>query len=271
MKRLLILLVFIGCVNNPNITNNTKTVNSNNLPVGAPGSPAVPIGVKAVSGNFQNTITWTNQTDATSFHVYFNTLGNVNFSNSTKYTANTNSFTHTGLTNGTVYYYVVTALNAAGESTESVQVQAMAGLIDRHNGSIYVSSLNQTWEKCSENYYNAATDSCNPPSIPTHMYCATDTAGICDNGIFLTSGDTWSVCKNMTIAGRSTWRVPTIAELQAVYAVSNANPGLFGMFQDYHWATNAPVFYQVSMWDGTVKSPIWRTQTAYVECVSDGI
>ena len=36
----------------------------------------------------------------------------------------TTSYTNTGLTNGTTYYYVVSAVNAAGESSNSIQVSA---------------------------------------------------------------------------------------------------------------------------------------------------
>jgi len=41
-----------------------------------------------------------------------------------KHTEVTSPFIHTGLANGKTYYFVVTAVNAAGESSESNQVSA---------------------------------------------------------------------------------------------------------------------------------------------------
>jgi hypothetical protein len=41
-----------------------------------------------------------------------------------QHTGVTSPYTHTGLTNDTAYYFVVTAVNSSGEGSESVQVSA---------------------------------------------------------------------------------------------------------------------------------------------------
>ena len=49
----------------------------------------------------------------------------VKNANGTKITGATSPYSHTALTNGTTYYYIVTAVNLGGESAASTQVSAM--------------------------------------------------------------------------------------------------------------------------------------------------
>lgn len=85
--------------------------------------PTAPTGVTATPGNAQNTISWTAVTGATSYNIYWATTTGVSKS-STKIASATSPYTHSPITNGTTYYYVVTSVNEIGESTESVQVSA---------------------------------------------------------------------------------------------------------------------------------------------------
>lgn len=94
----------------------------NATPLATP--PAAPGGVAAVAGNTQNTVTWTAVSGATSYNIYWSTTSGLGTSG-TKITAATSPYSHTGRTNGTTYYYVVTAQNSAGESPASVQVGAI--------------------------------------------------------------------------------------------------------------------------------------------------
>ena len=81
--------------------------------------PAAPAGVTATPGNARVTLTWTAVAGATGgYNVKRGTV------NGGPYTVvqnglNATAFTDTGLTNGTAYFYVVTALNAGGESNAS--------------------------------------------------------------------------------------------------------------------------------------------------------
>lgn len=81
-------------------------------------------GVIATSGNGQVTIAWTTVSSATSYNIYWSTTSGITKANGTQIPDATSPYTHTGRTNGTTYYYIVTAVNSSGESVESVQASA---------------------------------------------------------------------------------------------------------------------------------------------------
>jgi fibronectin type 3 domain-containing protein len=84
-------------------------------------APAVPTGLWATAGNAQVSLSWNASSGATSYHVKRSTTsgGETQISAPTS-----NSFSDTGLTNGTKYFYVVSAVNSGGESTNSSEVSA---------------------------------------------------------------------------------------------------------------------------------------------------
>lgn len=93
--------------------------------------PAAPQNVAATPGDGQVTLTWGAVQGATSYNIYMATQSGVTKANwqtkpgGMRHTGITGtSYTHTGLQNGTTYYFVVTAVNSAGESAESAEVSA---------------------------------------------------------------------------------------------------------------------------------------------------
>ncbi|MBS1724573.1 MAG: fibronectin type III domain-containing protein [Armatimonadetes bacterium] len=90
------------------------------------GVPNPPTGLGATAGNAQVTLTWTPSSSATSYNVKRATVSGGPYS--TVGSSTTTSFTNTGLTNGTTYYYVVTAVNSAGESGNSNEASATPNL-----------------------------------------------------------------------------------------------------------------------------------------------
>jgi fibronectin type 3 domain-containing protein len=88
----------------------------------APPPPAAPTGLEALAGNTQVNLAWTASTGAASYHVKRSTTNGGPYTQVSAPTAA--NFTDTGLTNGTIYYYVVSALNSAGESANSSQATA---------------------------------------------------------------------------------------------------------------------------------------------------
>ncbi len=89
-----------------------------------PGAvPSAPTNLGATPGNAQVSLGWTAVSGATGYNVKRSTSNGGPYSNVATNVSGT-SFVNTGLTNGTTYYYVVTAVNASGESGVSAQVSA---------------------------------------------------------------------------------------------------------------------------------------------------
>ncbi|WP_239619288.1 glycoside hydrolase family 48 protein [Cohnella mopanensis] len=85
--------------------------------------PAAPTGLTATAGNAQATLSWTASSGAASYNVKRATTSGGPYTTVASGVATT-SYTNTGLTNGTTYYYVVSAVNASGESLNSTQASA---------------------------------------------------------------------------------------------------------------------------------------------------
>jgi fibronectin type 3 domain-containing protein len=86
--------------------------------------PAAPTGVGAVGGTKQATISWAAVSGATSYNLYWSKTSGVTTANGTKIANATSPAVQTGLSDSTIYYYIVTAVNSVGESAPSVQVAA---------------------------------------------------------------------------------------------------------------------------------------------------
>jgi fibronectin type 3 domain-containing protein len=84
--------------------------------------PAPPTGLTATAGDRQVTLAWAASATATSYNVKRSLSSNGPFTLVNSIT--TVSYTDMALSNGTTYYYVVTAVSASGESANSTYVIA---------------------------------------------------------------------------------------------------------------------------------------------------
>jgi len=112
---------------NGTVSLETGSTTVENIAIGqsASSSPiAPPANIIATPGNSQAGISWDPVPGATSYSVYYSTATGVTRGSPTRVIgANANtSQSVSGLTNGTTYYFVVTAVGAGGESMESAQV-----------------------------------------------------------------------------------------------------------------------------------------------------
>lgn len=115
-----------------NVTNNSvaATVPSQSItlfviPAGSTLSPpSAPTGLAGTVGSGTVTLTWNAAGGATSYTVKRGTLSGGPYTAIATTGSSPTSYTNSGLTNGTTYYYVVTGSNSAGASPNSTELAA---------------------------------------------------------------------------------------------------------------------------------------------------
>ena len=93
-------------------------------------SPTIPVIVQAMAGDGEATLNWQAVNDADGYRVYWSTNSDLSLSNfSDRQDTSSNSATISNLSNDTIYYFFVTAVNSLGESAESsvVSVKPQSG------------------------------------------------------------------------------------------------------------------------------------------------
>ena len=101
--------------------------------------PDPPIVLSATGGTSEVTIDWAPVSGATSYNIYWDTVSGVTKAGGTQIAGATAPHVHAGRSNGTEYYYVITALLGTGESVESVEVSAQP--IDAPSGVLATAGM----------------------------------------------------------------------------------------------------------------------------------
>ena len=81
-----------------------------------PAAPAAPTGLTATAGNASVALVWTASSGASSYNVYRGTTSGGESATAIATGITSPSYSDTGLTNGTTYYYKVAAVNGGGTS-----------------------------------------------------------------------------------------------------------------------------------------------------------
>jgi hypothetical protein len=107
----------------PTGTNTAPPTGTNPPPPTSGAAPATPANLTATPGNAQVSLGWSASSGATSYHVKRATTSGGPYSQIAAPT--TATYADPTVTNGTTYYYVVSALDSSGESANSAQVVAL--------------------------------------------------------------------------------------------------------------------------------------------------
>ncbi|MGA3373410.1 MAG: right-handed parallel beta-helix repeat-containing protein [Terracidiphilus sp.] len=195
--------------------------------------PPAPVGLKASAGNAQVSLSWSASANATGYHVKRGLASGGPYTLLAP-TASL-SYTDTSASNGTAYYYVVSAYNSAGESGNSNEASAKP-------------------VRVATTYYVSPTGSDSAPGTEAQPF-ATVQHGVNQ----LSAGDTLilragNYHENVTVANSGTASAPiTLA------AYSGETPTLMG---------TQPVTGPWTVYNGSIYAASWPTQPLQV--FSDG-
>ncbi|WP_152393338.1 cellulase family glycosylhydrolase [Paenibacillus guangzhouensis] len=151
----------------------------NRLMEASPGPtvPRAPASVTATDGNTQASLSWTATNDATSYNVKRSTTSGGPYTTLAVGVTGT-SYTDTGLTNGTTYYYVVSAVNSVGESPNSAQVGVTPQRAPSGNLTVQYraadTNVNDNQIKPHLNIKNNGTNSVNLSDLKIRYYFTKD-------------------------------------------------------------------------------------------------
>ncbi|MDH4163516.1 MAG: DUF1566 domain-containing protein [Nitrospirota bacterium] len=225
----------------------------------------VPTGLSATPGDGRITINWSSLTGATSYNIYWSLSSVVTKTTGTKISGVTSSYTHTGLANGTTYYYVLTALNAGGESAESIaaSAQTRAGITGKipDTGQTICSDSSGTLIACPLTDNPLAQDGSYTIDAPsfTDNVDGTITDSVTglmwqktDDGTTLNWTSANSYCEGLVlpVGGYSDWRLPSRMELLTIVDYGKKSPAIDMTFftktagvWGHYWSNTSSIFY----------------------------
>lgn len=202
----------------------TRGESANSQPVAASTAtiPAPPADLQTTDGNAQVSVGWSASVGATSYRVKRATVNGGPYTVIASPTAIT--YLDTSVTNETTYFYVVSAVNVAGESPNSAQVSAFPAVLNPPPSqfgtwtNVTPAGVDLTSDLCS-NYGTTSVQ--RDPARPSHLYTLFHCQGIwrsTDYGLTWagpintgTNGATVSDCSgSLSVVPSSTAAVPTI-------------------------------------------------------------
>ena len=136
-------------VNKLQVTAADPAGNSATAKVSVEYTPPPPSGLLADTGDGEITLSWDTIQNVTTYRLYMATTPGVTFTLGTHVEVTNPPYVHTGLANGTTYYYAITSVHQTNESQPSVEVSATAGAPPRPgnlNATLSGSDVQLTWD-----------------------------------------------------------------------------------------------------------------------------
>ena len=119
-----------------------------------PPAPVTPVGLVAIPGNTKIALSWLPSSGANSYNLKRATTSGGPYGNIAS--LNVTNDSDGGLVNGTVYYYVVSAVNAGGEGDDSAEVAATPGAFVTAYWTNRITGAPQNWD-ANGNWTNVAS------------------------------------------------------------------------------------------------------------------
>jgi hypothetical protein len=124
-------------------------------------APAAPTGLTALAGNGSVSLSWSANTepDLAGYNVYRSTTSGGPYVKANSVLVTGTSYSDAGLTNGTTYYYTVTAVDtSSNESSKSSEVSATPGVVVRYEQTDPLVSYTGTWSTWSNSNLSSGSE-----------------------------------------------------------------------------------------------------------------
>jgi hypothetical protein len=190
----------------------TPTVSA--TPMAIPSVPLPPANVTVSSGDRSITVAWTASSGATSYNAYYSTTGPVVRATATKVTGLNSGSLLSGLTNGVLHRLVITAVNAAGESSNSMEVSATPAVLGRmvvvmgYDAAQVPIASSEIYDPVNDRWTPAANPIPIPPGQPANLEAA-NAAAFGDGRVMVAGGHASVAGAQLGLNQASIWD-PTI-------------------------------------------------------------
>ena len=203
--------------------------------------PPVPTGLTATAQTQAIKLDWTDVTNETRYRIFRSSSSGGTYTQIDSVNSNITTYTNTGLTGGSTWYYKIASYNSNGQSSLTTYVSATAQNVPVQTGSIFVSTTGTT---------GGAGTLADPKNISWFNSNKTNLHSLGYDTVYFKLGETWS---------------KTVLDLSGVAGT----PGQYIVIKGYGGNGNKPSFNygdQLTGWTFDATSNLYRkSSTNYID------